>query len=162
MSSINKTLALCLIALFCIILSQCSHYDSIQANPMESSFNSRRSHNAGQDCGSCHNNNSNWDASSKWWTVAGTVFSDAKSPKTNVTIELWDQPNRKGNLIKKLYSDPSGNFYTNQIINFSNNVYPVVYSTDASQYRSMQSAYNGGSCGKCHSNPDITSFISSN
>lgn len=143
---------------------QCSHYDQIMNNPKESSYSDRRgSHNAGKDCGSCHNNNSNWEASGKWWTISGTVFDNSDRPKTTATtIEFWDQPGRRGNLIKKLQSDPAGNFYTNKIIDFSKPLYPVIYSNDTNSLMGMATAYYGGSCAKCHNDPNVTGHIISN
>lgn len=127
-------------------ISACSHFDELQSNPKESKANGR-SHNSGKTCGTCHNASGN-EASSLWWTAAGTVYNTNGYLLNNVSIELWDGKNRTGNLIKKLTSDANGNFYTNQIINFKSGLYPVlVYGNSV---KPMQSQFNGGSCTTCH------------
>lgn len=129
-----------------LLISACSHFDELENSPKESKANGR-SHNSGKNCGSCHNSNGN-EASSLWWTAAGTVYNTNGFFLNNVSMELWDGKNRTGNLIKKITSDNNGNFYTNQIINFKSGLYPVlVYGNTV---KPMQSEFNGGSCSSCH------------
>jgi hypothetical protein len=124
----------------------CSHLDENE-NDIEESTATEHSHNTGKNCSSCHNSNGN-EASSLWWTVAGSVYNSNNKPVNNVSIELRDNKNRTGNLIKQITSDLSGNFYTNQIVNFKNGLYPVIVSGNT--VKTMQSPFNGGSCNSCH------------
>ncbi len=141
---LSGAIALLFFAIY--LISACSHFDELQKNPKESKVNGR-SHNSGKNCSSCHNVNGN-EASSYWWTIAGTVYNTNGNVLNNTPIELWDGKNRTGNLIKKLTSDLNGNFYTNQIINFKSGLYPVmVYGTTV---KTMTSEFNGGSCTSCH------------
>jgi hypothetical protein len=132
--------------LFTVFCLACTHVEELE-NDVEESKPDERSHNAGKNCSSCHNVNGN-EASSEWWTIAGTVYNTNGSVLNNATIELWDGKNRNGQLIKKLTSDLSGNFYTNQIINFKSGLFPVLVYEDS--VKTMQSAFNGGSCNSCH------------
>lgn len=139
------------VALFiaALLWVSCSHYDALQANLIESEKGDDESHNAGQNCGSCHNKNGNEaELEARWWTVSGTVFNSQNGAQNNAIVELWEKPNRQGKLVKRLVSDDLGNFYTNQILNFKGGVYPTI--TVNNQTISMGSAFNGGSCNSCH------------
>ncbi|MCF8427776.1 MAG: hypothetical protein K9H61_10025 [Bacteroidia bacterium] len=142
---LNKVLVL---AVFMTFVFACSHVDEINAN-LEESSSDEKSHNAGENCGSCHNvSGSEAVREAGWWTVAGTVYSSGNSPQTNATIELWEKPNKQGALIKRLVSDKIGNFYTNQIIDFKGGCYPSI--TVGSNTKYMNQKYEGGSCNSCH------------
>lgn len=130
------------------IVSACSHYEELKSNPKESASGDDESHNAGQNCGSCHNKSGTEAAQEGWWTVSGTVFKTNGSAQKSATIELWEKPGKQGKLIKRLVTDDLGNFYTDQILNFNGGCYPVVYA--ASGELEMSSAFNGGSCNSCH------------
>ena len=136
---------------FIVALSivSCSHYDQIKADLKESSKGDDESHNTGQNCMSCHNvNGSEAAREGGWWTVAGSVYASVGKPQKNATIELWELPNKQGKLIKRLVSDDKGNFYTNEILNFSSGVYPVIIV--GSNSKVMGPAFKGGSCNSCH------------
>lgn len=131
-----------------LTLQSCSHYDEIMKNGKESSPG-ENSHNAGRNCMSCHNDNSN-EASEKWWYVAGTVFKDDKKvSEASGSIELWTQPNRAGELLYKLPVDKSGNFYTAKIINFKGGFYPVFVGNNQ-KTKEMTTKTSNGSCNSCH------------
>ncbi|MDZ4666790.1 MAG: hypothetical protein SGJ00_02795 [bacterium] len=141
-----KTFVLLGLSLF---VFSCSHYDEVQANLKESKSGDDESHNAGRNCGSCHNvNGSEAVREAGWWTISGTVFSNGSSLQTKATIEIWEKPNKQGKLIKRLVSDDKGNFYTNQFINLSNGAYPVIIVGLNS--KQMNVAFTGGSCNSCH------------
>ncbi|MBC7382508.1 MAG: hypothetical protein H7296_05855 [Bacteroidia bacterium] len=126
----------------------CSHYLELQKNPNESSSEGK-SHNAGEDCGSCHNKNGSEAANNAWWTVAGTVYRSDGSIQKNAVIEFWEKPGKKGALIKTLITDSDGNFYTNQIINYNNGCSPAV--NVGLKSKSMDTTtFNGVSCNSCH------------
>lgn len=133
-----------------VVLVSCSHYDELTKNPQESSTK-EESHEAGENCGSCHNNNSPSEespGSDKWWTVSGTIFSSQNRAQKNAVIELWELPNKQGKLIKRLVSDLKGNFYTNQIVDFNGGCYVTVTVGNTTKY--MAPAFTGGSCNSCH------------
>ncbi len=126
----------------------CSHFEELQANPKESELGGDESHNAGRNCGSCHNVNGNEAEQAGWWTISGTTFQSNGRPQKNAIVEIWEKPGRQGNLIKRLVADDLGNFYTNQILNFKGGAYPSITLNDKTI--SMGSAFNGGSCNSCH------------
>ncbi len=134
-----------------VVLVSCSHYDELTKNPQESSTK-EESHEAGENCGSCHNNNNSpgeeSPGSDKWWTVSGTIFSSQNRAQKNAVIELWELPNKQGKLIKRLVSDLKGNFYTNQIVDFNGGCYVTVTVGNTTKY--MAPAFTGGSCNSCH------------
>lgn len=132
-----------------VFVVSCSHYDTIQANLIESSSGSDESHNFGENCGSCHNKSGNEAASgNRWWTVSGSVYKSGNNPQKNAFIELWEKPNRQGKLYKRIATDSEGNFYTNQIFDFNKMCYPSIVV--GSNYKNMSPAYSGGSCNSCH------------
>ncbi len=135
-------------ALFSVFLIACSHYEELKKDPKESKSGDDESHNAGQDCASCHNKSGNEAASEGWWTVAGTVFKTNGSAQKSASIELWTKPGKQGTLVKKLVTDDLGNFYTDEILNFQGGVYPVLIA--ASGELEMNSVFSGGSCNSCH------------
>ncbi len=139
-----------LLFLLTVVLVSCSHYSELTKNPQESTSKGR-SHEAGKNCGSCHNNSNPSGESpgaDKWWTVSGTIFSTYTSGQTNAIIELWELPNKQGKLMKRLVTDARGNFYTNQILNFNGGCYVSVTVGNTTKY--MSPSYNGGSCNSCH------------
>lgn len=138
-------------------LVACSHFDEIQKDPKESKSGEDESHNMGQNCMKCHNDNKNEASSEGWWNVAGTAYNPQKlTLKTGGTVELWTGPERTGSLLYKLPIDKLGNFYTNKIIDFKGGFYPVLIGADGSYNpdNSMSSKTTIGSCNSCHD--DVT------
>ncbi len=132
-----------------VLWVSCSHYDELQANLTESEQGDDESHNAGQNCGSCHNKSGHEAVlEAGWWNVSGTVYTSQNRAQKNAIIELWEKPNKQGKLVKRLVSDDLGNFYTNQILNFNGGVYPTI--TVNNQTIAMGTSFNGGSCNSCH------------
>lgn len=137
-----------LAVLLVFIFQSCNHYDDIMKNGEESSV-SGNSHNAGRDCMSCHHDNSN-EASEKWWYIGGTVYDDDhKVADASGEIELWTQPNRKGEMLYKLTVDKSGNFYTQKIFSFKGGFYPVFVGKN-NKTKEMTTQTTNGSCNSCH------------
>jgi cytochrome c553 len=130
---------------FMLVIISCSHYDDIMKNGKESTYSSK-SHNAGQNCMNCHNGSEYSEAVREggWWHVAGTVVGGSGKD-----IELWTEPNRKGELVYKLQIEPSGNFYTSKIVDFKTGVYPVVVKKDGS-FKEMSTSITMGACNSCH------------
>jgi len=141
---IKKSTLIVSLTLF-IFLVACSHYDNLEKNGRESSANGK-SHNAGQDCMSCHNNASN-EASGNWWNIAGTVYNYGLI-SNNTTVELWSDTMGTGYKIAGLVSDKNGNFYSEKIFNFNGGCYPIV--KNGTTTRKMISKYTGGGCNSCH------------
>ncbi len=142
----NRTIKIVLPVLALFIVA-CSHYDSLQKNGQESSVN-KSSHNSGQDCMRCHNDNNHEAAFEAWWNVAGTVYKNSGALNTNARIELWSEPNAKGFRILSLASDKDANFYTEKIIKFNGGCYAIAISgTDTV---AMSQSFNGGGCNSCH------------
>lgn len=135
------------IGVLSLLFIACSHYDSLQKNGKESSA-TQSSHNSGQDCMRCHNNNDNEAAFHAWWNVAGTVYHNSGALNKTARIELWSEPNAKGFRILSLASDKDANFYTEKIIKFYGGCYAVAISgTDTV---AMSQSFNGGGCNSCH------------
>lgn len=139
------------------LLVACSHFDELQKNPKESNNKESESHNMGQNCMKCHNDNSNDASFGRWWNVAGTAYDDTKTPVNGLgSVELWTGPSRTGQLLYKLQVDKKGNFYTNKIIDFKGGFYPVLINADGSfnPDNAMTQKTNIGSCNSCHD--DVT------
>lgn len=130
---------------------QCSHYDQLQNRGKESAAGSDESHNFGQDCMTCHNDNGTeavWEGG--WWNIAGSLYdSDGEGPFTDAVIELWSEPERQGTLYYSLEVDALGNFYTEKIINYNGTCFPVVVNANG-EYKAMERAFHGGGCNSCH------------
>lgn len=136
-----------LILIVILVINACTHTNDIELDLKESSAN-KESHYAGLDCMSCHHDSKN-EASEKWWYVAGTAYNTDGKINTNGSIELWSGKNSTGTLLKRIYVDKSGNFYTNKIINFVGGCYPVAVSATGNR-TAMQSIFNGQGCNSCH------------
>lgn len=154
MSSITNLrklfVSLALLVFSALLFNSCSHYEELKRDVEESSANSDESHNAGKNCGSCHNQNGHEAAGEgKWWTVSGTVYDTFGKPLPGIAVELWEKPGKQGKLLRRIVSDKHGNFYTNQIIAFGSGCYPVITASNGA-FRTMVPAYSGGSCNSCH------------
>lgn len=134
-------------------LVACSHYDEIQKNPKESRAGDDESHNAGQNCMSCHNDNKNEASFEGWWNIGGTAYKSNKPVKTG-SVELWTGPDRTGTLLYKLAIDEKGNFYTNKIIDFKGGFFPVLMNNDGTKNAEMGISTTTGACNSCHD--DVT------
>jgi hypothetical protein len=143
------SLVLLLVAVV-VFFNQCSHYDEIQANGLESKAGGRGSHNFGQDCMSCHNQSGNEASQANlYWKAAGSVYAQAHlGPANTGQVELWSGRNRTGTLYATLPIDPSGNFYSAKMIEYLGS-YPAVVNASG-DYTYMSSALSKGSCNSCH------------
>lgn len=132
-----------------LFITACSHYNEIQKDPKESMAGDDESHNPGQNCMSCHNDNKNEASSEGWWNIGGTAYKNNKTVNTG-SVELWTGPDRTGSLLYKLAIDENGNFYTNKIIDFKGGFYPVLINQDGSFNASMGDPTTIGACNSCH------------
>lgn len=108
---------------------------------------SEESHNAGEDCMSCHVPGGNADG---WFTVAGSVFNkELDELATNGVVELTTEPQSAGSIIATIEIDAKGNFYTTEAINLAGGLYATVESQDGSKAY-MITEVTTGSCNSCH------------
>ena len=146
--------SLCGILLF--FLAACSHREKPQ-DLKESSSNSSKSHNFGQNCLSCHQDAGSEAADEGRWTVAGSVSldgSDSQPASGGGLIELWTNSDREGTMIYSIPIDEKGNFYTNKTLDLSSGVHPVVVNSVSGEWDSMNSVCTSGACNSCHGNTE--------
>ncbi len=148
---------------FLLILSatayySCSHVPGKGLNNLNvrsSKNGERESHNFGENCLRCHDGN---DDEAPKWTVGGSVKDSKTGNKaTNCKVLLYTGPGETGVVAATIEVDDKGNFYTNQKLDYSKGLYPVVVG--ASGNKSFMSVSIGmGACNSCHnqSEPFIT------
>ena len=125
----------------------CEKEDDGENKDMSSRYNENESHNAGQNCMSCHKSGSHAEG---WFTVGGTVYNASKTTVyPNATIKLYTGPNETGTLVKSVEVDGKGNFYTTADINFTNGLYVSVTGTTGNTNK-MASSITTGQCNSCH------------
>lgn len=142
-----------LLAIAFIVVSGCNHYDELKSSGSDSSP-SEKSHEAGNDCMSCHHNNNN-GASSRWWYVAGTAYqANAVKEATEGEVQLWTGQAATGTKIYSMKIDQNGNFYTQKIIDFKGGYFPVViYKNDTfPMLEKILGTDLNKSCNNCHGN----------
>lgn len=128
------------------ILAACEKEENENDYLVSENF-SEESHNAGEDCMSCHVPCGNADG---WFTVAGTVYDkQLEEPMPNGVIELTTEPQSEGNIIATIEVDAKGNFYTTEAINLAVGLYATVESQDGNKVY-MISEVTNGSCNSCH------------
>ena len=110
--------------------------------------NQSKSHNMGQNCMNCHNDGGSGKGC---FNIAGTVYSSNSSntTKPNGTIKLYTGPNASGTLKATIQIDAKGNFHSTDAIDFSSEVYPVVYGSSGN-VQCMPSGTKNGACNSCH------------
>jgi hypothetical protein len=129
-----------------VVFNSCNHADQLVEN--NSKYGDDESHNMGKDCMSCHKKGGDGDG---WFYIAGTAYTkDGGNTAEDVTVLMFTEPNGQGTLKKIIEGDKLGNFYTTDIIGFSNGLFPaVIYNTDTTF---MNSSITNGSCNSCHGN----------
>jgi len=114
------------------------------------------SHNAGQDCLSCHKSGGT-GASKGVFTIAGTVYNNNGGAQTSATVTIYAAGSN--NVQATLSTDGLGNFWTSQAVaalvpaagqTLVQGVNAVVRPTGGSS-RSMLGVVSNGSCNACHS-----------
>ena len=127
-----------------VLLQACEKEGGNETNI--SAFSSKKSHNMGQNCMSCHKNGGEGEG---WFLAAGTVYDSLKtSTYPNATVKLFTGPNGTGTLKHTLQVDGLGNFYTTESIDFGTGLYPAVEGKNSTQY--MSSSTRNGQCNSCH------------
>lgn len=111
-----------------------------------SSHGSTESHNAGQNCMTCHKSGGEGEG---WFNLAGTVYQNSlTSIYPNATVRLYTGPDGTGTLKYTMQVDNYGNFYTTENIDFSTDLYPSVTGNSTPKY--MNSKITTGQCSSCH------------
>ncbi|MBI9069573.1 MAG: hypothetical protein JEZ09_19915 [Salinivirgaceae bacterium] len=111
-----------------------------------SSYGSSESHNAGQNCMSCHKSGGDGEG---WFTLAGTIYDSVQvSTYANATVKLHTGLNGTGTLTATIQADAKGNFYTTEDINFGNGVYVSVNGNLTTT--NMYVPISNGACNSCH------------
>ncbi len=146
----NKTLLFFMLILLFALLSSCRNSfgdgDEGENETKISRYNSEKSHNAGENCISCHKEGGEGDG---WFSAAGTVYDSLlKNTYPNAVIKLYTQKNGNGNIVKIIEVDRLGNFYTTENIDFSSGLFAAVEGRNVIKY--MQSSVETGQCGSCH------------
>ncbi len=127
-----------------VLLQACEKEGGNETNI--SAFSSKKSHNMGQNCMSCHKNGGEGEG---WFLAAGTVYDSLKtSTYPNATVKLFTGPNGTGTLKHTLQVDGLGNFYTTESIDFGTGLYPAVEGKNYTKY--MSSSTRNGQCNSCH------------
>lgn len=135
------------------ILTSCNHYDSIQKSGRESGTG-EKSHNAGQDCMSCHHSiNNEASGEGNWWYIAGTAYNKNGTIATSGKVEFWSTSDiSTAKLVCTLTIDREGNFYTSKIIDFKSGLYPKMISANGDTSMSSAVTFTNASCNSCHGN----------
>jgi hypothetical protein len=126
-----------------------------------SSSGSTASHNAGQNCISCHTPGTS--AGNKGiWVISGTAYTSSAgtSIAKNSIIKFYTGPNGTGTLKYILNGNAKGNFYTANTVNFTGGLYPAVTGSTTTKY--MGSPVTNGACNSCHSGGTGTARIWAN
>jgi len=154
----------------CLLLTACGPGDPPEAVPIDGVGGSGGggspggsvggvailSHNAGQDCMSCHKAGGS-GASKGIFTVAGTAYRNDGSPQIHATVMIYPQGSDTAQATMTV--DGLGNFWTTQPVaalvpaagqQFALGAHPVVRPT-AGTSRSMLGVITNGSCNSCHS-----------
>ena len=135
------------LAAFVVMFNFCKKDDSNSGNETKTSANfNTESHNMGQNCMNCHTQGGSGEG---WFNLAGTVYNESfTNTEPNKTINLYTEPNGKGDLKYSIQVDGNGNFYSAQSINFGSGLYPAVVGNTVTKY--MSSSITSGKCNSCH------------
>ena len=127
-----------------------------------STSGSSASHNAGQNCMSCHTPGTS--AGSKGvWTVAGTVYTSSTGATIakNLVINFFTGPNGTGTLKYTMTANAKGNFYSANTVNFTGGLYPAVVGPTTTKYMGS-SVTSPSSCNSCHTGGTGTARVWAN
>lgn len=130
-----------------ISFQSCEQDDDENENETKiSTYNSRESHMAGQNCMNCHEPGGSGEG---WFTAAGTVYDSTKeSTFPNATVKLYTGPNGTGDLELIIQVDGYGNFYTTENIDYGDGLYTSVEGNANTKH--MNARITTGRCNSCH------------
>lgn len=126
-----------------------------------SSSGSTASHNAGQNCMSCHTPGTS--AGNKGvWVIGGTAYTSSAGTTiaNNVVVKFYTGPNGTGTLKYILNGNAKGNFYTANTVDFTGGLYPAVTGATTTKY--MSSPITNGACNSCHTGGTGTARVWAN
>lgn len=142
----RKVIFLLSFLLFGFFIS-CDKEDEGENKDMSSRYSENESHNAGQNCMSCHKSGGPGEG---WFTVAGTVYNSSETAVyPNATVKLYTGTNGSGTLVKTIEVDGKGNFYTTNSVDFGTGLYVTVTGKSGS-VSTMSSSITTGQCNSCH------------
>lgn len=143
----NTNLVFAVIFLFAVITACEKEENGVDSGGMNSSYNDNESHNAGQNCMSCHSSGGKGEGT---FTVAGTVYNASGSAVSpNATVKLYTGAGGTGSLVKTIEVDGKGNFYTTNSIDFGTGLYVTVTGKSGS-VSTMNTSVTTGQCNSCH------------
>ena len=131
-------------ALSAMLLVGCDSEGSEADEVMVSRFGDTESHNAGENCFSCHRTGGSGEGV---FVVAGTVYrEDLTTVNPGTIVRLLSNPDRT--LLRSIEVDARGNFYTTEALSFSGGLLAEVIS--GSESRTMMTPVTNGACNSCH------------
>ncbi len=106
------------------------------------------SHNVGQNCMSCHQENGPGPGR---FTAAGTLFGADGTPHADGAIELRTGGNGTGELVRRIEADSNGNFYTTESLPLPDSaLFPTVYDREGAVRNFMPFPTRSAACNVCH------------
>lgn len=115
-----------------------------------SKANTKKSHEFGNDCMSCHKKGG---SAKSIFMVSGSVLDEARVKiYKNPVIKLYTERRAQGELVATILGDALGNFYSTEDIDFSIGLYPTLIGTEgvAEPVKHMSRPIFSGSCNSCH------------
>ncbi len=112
--------------------------------------NTKKSHEFGNDCMSCHKKGG---AAKSIFMVSGSVLDEARAKiYKNPVIKLYTERRGQGELVATILGDALGNFYSTENIDFSIGLYPTLVGTEgvAEPIKHMSRPIFSGTCNSCH------------
>jgi hypothetical protein len=111
-------------------------------DPQISKHGDDESHYTGYNCMNCHYNTGSGEG---WFSVAGTVDGAYQ----RALVELYSGPDGTGTLLGLLEVDDKRNFFSTDMIDFTNGVYVATNDGDGNREYMEGQIFNGG-CNLCH------------
>jgi len=157
----NITLVLTIIISGIIILSQSAFQAASVSKTakisncepeMISKLNGKKSHFFGLNCSACHVDGRKGIGC---FTIAGSVLDEDRSRVfKNPVVKLYTEPMAKGKLVATIQGDAFGNFYTTELIDFTNGLYPTLIGSPGAaepiKHMKRPISISMGQCNKCH------------
>lgn len=108
---------------------------------------SRSSHNAGENCRSCHHPDGPGEVC---WNIGGTIYDQQGTGSVvGAEVRLFGGPEGSGGVKYQLQSDQNGNVYTSANLTFGAGLFPAVINASGDTVF-MSGAVSDGACNRCH------------
>jgi len=127
-----------------------SAFTVLEETPLVSKPGTKKSHEFGTDCMSCHKKGG---SAKSIFMVSGSVLDEARAKiYKNPVIKLYTERKAQGELVATILGDALGNFYSTENIDFSIGLYPTLVGTEgvAEPIKHMSRPIFSGSCNSCH------------